>query len=70
MSLAEQGVAILLISSDLPEVLALADNVLIMHEGRMTGYLHREDANEEEILRLALGLESQANNRIQAEVRV
>jgi ABC-type sugar transport system ATPase subunit len=59
MHLAGQGMAILLISSDLPEVLALADNVLIMHEGVVTGYLPREQATEAVVLRLALGLPTQ-----------
>jgi ABC-type sugar transport system ATPase subunit len=59
MHLAGQGMAILLISSDLPEVLALADNVLIMHEGAVTGYLPREQATEAVVLRLALGLPTQ-----------
>jgi ABC-type sugar transport system ATPase subunit len=69
MSLAEQNVAILLVSSDLPEVLALADNFLVMHEGYVTGYLSRSDAHEEEILRLALGLEARVNNHIEMGVR-
>ena len=58
LRLAEQGIAILLITSDLPEALALADNFLIMHEGRVVGYLPRAEANEESILRLALGLQN------------
>jgi ABC-type sugar transport system ATPase subunit len=55
-ALAEKNIAIILISSELPEVLALADNILVMHEGSMTGYLPRGKADEETILRLALGL--------------
>jgi ABC-type sugar transport system ATPase subunit len=55
-ALAEKNIAIILISSELPEVLALADNILVMHEGSMTGYLPRGNADEETILRLALGL--------------
>ena len=58
MALAEQGIAILLISSDLPEILALADNVLVMHEGQVMGYIPRSEASETNILRLALGLRS------------
>lgn len=57
MRLADEGIAILLITSDLPEALALADNFLIMHEGRMMGRLARAEATEETILRLALGLQ-------------
>ena len=57
MELAGQGVSILLISSDLPEVLGLADSFVVMHEGRMSEKMPREEAGEQEILRLALGLE-------------
>jgi len=56
LSLAQENIAVILISSELPEVLALADNILVMHEGSMTGYLPRKNADEETILRLALGL--------------
>jgi ABC-type sugar transport system ATPase subunit len=56
MALAQENIAIILISSELPEILALADNILVMHEGSMMGYLPREEADEESILRLALGL--------------
>lgn len=53
--LARQGRTILLISSEIPEVLALADRVLVMHEGRLTGELRREEASAERILKLAMG---------------
>ncbi len=59
MELAGQGMSILLISSDLPEVLGLADSFVVMHEGRMSAKMSREEAGEQEILRLALGLESE-----------
>ena len=52
--LAEQGVAILVISSELPEVLALADRTLVMREGRIAGELSRENASQQSILDLAL----------------
>jgi ABC-type sugar transport system ATPase subunit len=55
--LAERGLAILLISSDLPEVLALADNTLVLHEGHVVDSLTRSEMTEERILRSALGLE-------------
>jgi rhamnose transport system ATP-binding protein len=54
-SLAGEGLAILMISSELPEVLGMADRVLVMHEGRITGELSREDADEERIMRAATG---------------
>jgi rhamnose transport system ATP-binding protein len=53
--LADQGVAILMISSELPEVLHVADRVLVMHEGRLTADLSREQATEESIMRAAVG---------------
>ena len=53
--LAGTGLAILMISSELPEVLGMADRVLVMHEGRITGELSREEADEERIMRAATG---------------
>lgn len=53
--LAEQGMAVLMISSDLPEVLALADRILVMREGRLAGELSRAEATEESVMRLAVG---------------
>jgi L-arabinose transport system ATP-binding protein len=52
--LAEQGVALLVISSELPEVIGLADRVLVMQNGRITGELDRSEATEEAILALAM----------------
>jgi ABC-type sugar transport system ATPase subunit len=51
--LVREGIAILVISSDLPEVLALADRILIMRHGRLTGELSRADATEEKVMHLA-----------------
>jgi ABC-type sugar transport system ATPase subunit len=51
--LVREGIAILIISSDLPEVLALADRILIMRHGRLTGELARGDATEEKVMHLA-----------------
>jgi ribose transport system ATP-binding protein len=53
--LVAQGVAILLISSDLPELLGLADRVAVMHEGRLQGILPRAQATQEAVMRLAVG---------------
>ena len=47
--------AILMISSELPEVLGMADRVLVMHEGRLTGELSRAEDDEESVIRLATG---------------
>ncbi|MFZ0088903.1 MAG: sugar ABC transporter ATP-binding protein [Solirubrobacteraceae bacterium] len=54
-SLASEGVAVLVISSELPEVLILADRVLVMREGRLTASLSRTDASEEKIVAAATG---------------
>jgi rhamnose transport system ATP-binding protein len=54
-SLAKDGVAVLVISSELPEVLTLADRVLVMHEGRLAAAIAREDASEESIITAATG---------------
>jgi rhamnose transport system ATP-binding protein len=53
--LAEQGVAIVLISSELPELLAMADRVAVMRHGTIAGVLDRADATQERVMALALG---------------
>lgn len=53
--LAAAGVAIIVISSDLPEVLALADRVLVMREGRQVGLLDISEASQERVIALAAG---------------
>jgi len=52
--LAAEGMALLVISSDLPEVLGLADRIVVMRGGRIAGELLREDATEERVLTLAI----------------
>ena len=54
--LADQGLAVVVISSELIEVLGLADRILVLAEGRMTGELRGEEATEEEVMRLATGV--------------
>ena len=53
--LAERGVAIIMISSDMEEVLGESDRVAVMHEGAITGILERDACSEEAIMRLAVG---------------
>lgn len=54
--LAEQGVGVLMISSELPEVLGVSDRVIVMHEGSITGEFSRAEANEDVIMRAASGV--------------
>jgi ribose transport system ATP-binding protein len=53
--LADNGAVILMISSDMEEVLNVSDRVAVMHEGKITGVLERPDCNEENIMNLAVG---------------
>jgi ribose transport system ATP-binding protein len=53
--LAKQGVAILMISSDLPEILAMSDRILVMHRGRITGELSAREATQEGVMHYATG---------------
>jgi ribose transport system ATP-binding protein len=53
-SLAAAGRSIIVVSSELPEVLRLSDNVIVMRSGAMAGYLTRQELNEEAIMSLAI----------------
>jgi inositol transport system ATP-binding protein len=53
--LAQEGKAIIMISSELPEILGMSDRVLVMHEGRVGGVFDRRDATQETIMRAATG---------------
>jgi rhamnose transport system ATP-binding protein len=53
--LAQQGLAIILISSELPEVLAMSDRVLVMHEGHVTAVFERAEADQEKVMFAATG---------------
>jgi ABC-type sugar transport system ATPase subunit len=54
--LAQDGLSILLISSELPEILGMSDRALVMREGRMVGEFARADGNEEKLLASAAGV--------------
>jgi methyl-galactoside transport system ATP-binding protein len=51
--LAEEGKSIIFISSELPELIGMSDRIMVMCEGRLSGIVSGEEANEEEIMRLA-----------------
>ncbi len=53
--LAQQGVGVLMISSELPEVMGVSDRILVMHEGRVTGEFTRGQATQDDIMRAATG---------------
>ena len=50
------GKAIIMISSDLPEVLGISDRIMVMSEGRISRELNRDEANQESIMKLAVGI--------------
>jgi ABC-type sugar transport system ATPase subunit len=58
--LASQGTAILLISSELPEVLSLSERILVLREGRLVGEVHRADATQDGLMRMMAGVRAQA----------
>jgi inositol transport system ATP-binding protein len=51
--LAKDGVAVIMISSEMPEVLGMSDRIMVIHEGRVTGFLDRKDADQVKIMELA-----------------
>ncbi len=53
--LAAEGLAVIMISSEMPEVLGMSDRVMVMHEGRMTGILDRAEADQVSVMQLASG---------------
>jgi ribose transport system ATP-binding protein len=54
-ALADAGVAVLMISSDMEEVIGVCDRIAVMHEGRVSGLLERPEFSEHNVLRLAVG---------------
>lgn len=53
--LVQQGKSVIMISSELPEILGMSDRIVVMHEGKITGELSREEATQEKIMHLATG---------------
>jgi L-arabinose transport system ATP-binding protein len=58
--LAERGCAVIMVSSELPEVLGVSDRIMVMRGGQISGILAREEAHEEKVLQLALPAEEGA----------
>jgi ABC-type sugar transport system ATPase subunit len=54
--LASQGLAVMLISSELPEVINLSTRILVMRDGALAGELSRQEASQESVLRLMAGV--------------
>ncbi|MNV23735.1 Ribose import ATP-binding protein RbsA [compost metagenome] len=53
--LTDRGVAIIMVSSELPEVLGMSDRIIVIHEGHLSGELPRDEATQEKIMTLATG---------------
>ena len=63
ITLAEQGKTIIMISSELPEVLGISDRIMVIHEGTVAAILDREEATQEQILSYAAGLEQEIRSK-------
>lgn len=61
VQMARQGIGIIMISSEMPEVIAMSDRIVVMHEGRVAGILDRAEATQERIMALASGQYHLAN---------
>ncbi len=64
MELAKEGVAVIVISSDLPEVMELSDEIITLYKGRITARFDREHVTEEDILKNALNLKEEQEERV------
>ncbi len=60
--LTKKGMSIIMVSSELPEILGMSDRILVMHKGRIAGELYPEQTSEEEILAYAAGLKNKTVN--------
>ena len=58
--LAAEGIAIIMVSSELPEILGMSDRIMVMHEGEMTAEFSREEADSDNIIKAATGHRSAA----------
>jgi D-xylose transport system ATP-binding protein len=58
--LTEQGRAVVLVSSELPELMGMSDRIVMLHEGKVGGVFERDDATPERLLAAAMGKEAAA----------
>ena len=65
--LVRSGVSIIMVSSELPELLGMSDRIYVMHEGHIKACLNREEAGQETILRYALGVKTNEQNPAQSK---
>jgi ABC-type sugar transport system ATPase subunit len=63
--LAQQGIGIIMISSEMPEILAMSDRIVVMCEGRVTGILDRTEATQERIMAYASGYVEQGESKLE-----
>ena len=66
-SLVQEGAAILMISSELPEVIGMSDRIYVMREGRIAAEIPHTDATQERIIEAAMGADEVRRNRMAAE---
>ena len=64
--LAQEGVAIVFVSSELPEILGMSDRVLVLHEGKITGELINDNLTQEDLLTMMSGRDSVVNPPVHA----
>lgn len=60
--LAAKGVAVIMNSSDMMEVIGMSSRVLVMYEGQISGILEKEDLREESIMQLGMGIKKEEKN--------
>ena len=61
--LAQQGLGILMISSELPEILGMSDRILVMRQGKIVAEFTRDEADQETIIAAAMGVREFGNGR-------
>lgn len=59
----KEGMSIIVVSSDIPEILGICDRIMVMHEGKVSGFLKQKDATQEAIMTLAVGKDVYNNDQ-------